>query len=188
MELNKALLEKNIKTFEDTNAKYGIFTKELLDFLGQDYFLAPASPMNDMYGAIPGGLLNHTIKIAKYAVLLNNTLPDPTKVDINSLMKVSFLCEIGKTFAYKPCESEWHRTNMGKMYEYSDNIVAMKIGERSLYYAMNHGVKFTESEAQAILNYDKAEDDKQSRYHTETLGSILKNAVEMAIIEEKNNG
>jgi hypothetical protein len=188
MELNKALLERNIKTFEDANIKYGIFTKELLEFLGQDFFLAPASPLKEMYSAIPGGLLNHTIKVAKYAVLINNAFPENMRVELESLMKVAFICQIGKTFAFKPCESEWHRTNMGKMYEYSEDITAMKIGERSLFYAMTHGVKFSDEEAQAIFNYDKPEDDKQSRHYTELIGSILKMAIQMAIIEEKNNG
>ena len=40
LELDKTRLEKNVKKFEEVNGKYNFFTKELLDFLGQDYFLA----------------------------------------------------------------------------------------------------------------------------------------------------
>ena len=111
LDLDKTRLEKNVKKFEEVNGKYEFFTKGLLDFLGQDYFLAPASPMRDMNNAFPGGLLDHTIKVAKYAVYLNNSLPESMREPLESVLKVSFLSEIGKTFLFKPCTSEWHIKN-----------------------------------------------------------------------------
>jgi len=52
------------------------------------------------------------------------------------------------------------------------------------------GIKLSEEEYQAIVNYDKSEDDKQSKWYGSTLSTILKQANELAIIEEKkdNNG
>lgn len=185
LELDKTRLEKNVKKFEEVNGKYNFFTKELLDFLGQDYFLAPASPMRDMNNAFPGGLLDHTIKVAKYAVYLNNSLPETMKEPLESVLKVSFLSEIGKTFLFTPCTSEWHVKNQGKYFEYNEDLVSMKVGERSAYYALSNGVKLTDEEYQSILNHDKSEEDKQVRWYTSKLGQLLKQATDLAILEEK---
>ena len=63
----------------------------------------------------------------------------------------------------------------------------MKIGERSIYYSMKYGVDLSEEEYQAIINYDKTEEDKQAKWYGGTLSTILKQANDLAIIEEKNN-
>ena len=113
-------------------------------------------------------------------------LNDSEKVDNNSLIKVCFLHQIGKTFLYIWCESEWHRTNQGKIYEYNEKLVSLKIGERSAFYALKYGVELNDEEYQAIVNYDKPDDDKQSKWYGSTLSTILKQANELAIIEEKH--
>jgi hypothetical protein len=183
--LDKTRLEKNVKKFEEVNGKYSFFTKDLLDFLGQDYFLAPASPMRDMNNAFPGGLIDHSIKVAKYAVYLNNSLPESMRLPVESVLKVSFLSEIGKTFLFKPCTSDWHIKNQGKYFEFNEDLTSMKVGERSAYYALSNGVKLSEDEYQSILNHDKSEEDKQVRWYTSKIGQLLKQATDLAILEEK---
>ena len=61
----------------------------------------------------------------------------------------------------------------------------MKVGERSAFYALSNGVKLTEEEYQSILNHDKSEEDKQVRWYTSKLGQLLKQATDLAILEEK---
>ncbi len=178
---------KNKQTFLEKNELYGILNKELLDYLGEDLLTAPASTMTSLHNAFPGGLIDHVLKTTKYAIGINKLLPDSISVDAQSIVKVCFLHQIGKTFLYKWCESEWHRNNQGKMYEFNEELISMKIGERSVYYAMKYGIKLSEEEYQAIVNYDKPEDDKQSKWYGSTLSTILKQANELAIIEEKNN-
>jgi|TARA_R110000803_G_scaffold76649_3_gene141353 hypothetical protein len=186
----KEKIEKNKKKLYSTNDKYKIFTKELLEFLGDDFIRAPASTMKSLHNAFPGGLIDHIILTTKYGVDINLSLPENIRVDNSSLIKVCFLHQIGKTFLYKLCESEWHRNNQGKMYEFKDDIVSMRVGERSAYYSLKYGVQLSEEEYQSIINYDKPDDDKQSKWYSTTLATILKQANELAIIEEKtlNNG
>ena len=186
IELKDKIL-KNKQTFLEKNELYGILNKELLDYLGEDLLTAPASTMTSLHNAFPGGLIDHVLKTTKYAIGINKLLPDSMSVDAQSIVKVCFLHQIGKTFLYKWCESEWHRNNQGKMYEFNEELISMKIGERSVYYAMKYGIKLSEEEYQAIVNYDKPEDDKQSKWYGSTLSTILKQANELAIIEEKNN-
>jgi hypothetical protein len=183
----KEKINKNNQTFIEKNELYGILSKELLEYLGEDLLTAPASTMKSLHNAFPGGLIDHILKTTKYAIGINKLLPTGMDVEAQSIVKVCFLHQIGKTFLYKWCESEWHRNNQGKMYEFNEELTSMKIGERSVYYAMKYGVKLSEEEYQAIVNYDKPEDDKQSKWYGSTLSTILKQANELAIIEEKNN-
>jgi len=185
IELKHKIL-KNKETFLDKNDTYKIFTSELLEFLGEDLITAPASTLTSLHNAFPGGLVDHILKTTKYAIGINKTLPENLQVDKNSLIKVCFLHQIGKTFLYVWNESEWHRKNQGKIYEYNEELVSLKIGERSAYYSLKYGVELTDEEYQAIINYDKSDDDKQSKWYGCALSTILKQANELAIIEEKN--
>jgi hypothetical protein len=101
----------------------------------------------------------------------------------DSIIRVGCLFQIGKAHSYTPCTSEWHRKNQGKIYEFNDEV-SMRVGERSIMYATQYGVKLTDVEYQAIFNFDK-EDDAQSKWHSEPLSVILKQANELAIMEEK---
>tara|TARA_R110000824_G_scaffold99969_1_gene237632 strand:+ start:2293 stop:2865 length:573 start_codon:yes stop_codon:yes gene_type:complete len=186
----KEKILKNKQIFLEKNDNYKIFTSELLDFLGEDLMTAPASSMLSLHNAFPGGLVDHILKTTKYAIGLSNLLPAKLSINSTSIVKVCFLHQIGKTFLYKWNESEWHRKNQGKIYEYNEELVSIKIGERSAFYALKYGVELNEEEYQSIVNYDKSDDDKQSKWYGCTLSTILKQANELAIIEEKslNNG
>lgn len=182
---DKKSISKNKKIFEMTNEKYHVYTPKLVEFLGENLFTAPASTMLSLHNAFEGGLMDHLIRVAKYAAMFNEILPENMRYPKESILKVSFLCDIGKVFQYKPCDSKWHRENQGKMYEFIEENISMKVGERSLYYALSNGVILTEEEAQAVLNFDKEDDDKMARWHSTPLTKILKTAVEFAIMEEK---
>ena len=96
--ISKEKIEKNKIKFFETNERYQIFTNELIEFLGEDYFLSPASPSLDLYGAYPGGLLDHTLKICKYSLNVNETLPESIRLDNSKILKTVFLSQIGKVF------------------------------------------------------------------------------------------
>ncbi len=175
---------KNATKYFSTGEKYKFMTEELIAFLGADFITAPASPMESFNNAFEGGLIDHILKVTKYALDLNKIYPVVKQVPIESLIKVCLLHQIGKAKMYVPCESEWHKKNQGKFYDFKKDVVAMRVGERSLYYALSHGVKLNEVEAQGILNFEKT-DDVQAKVHTSVIGLILKQANEIAIIEEK---
>lgn len=184
--ISKEQIEKNKSKLIETSEKYGVLSTPLLEFLGEDLFVAPASTSLDMYGAYPGGLLEHIFVASKYAVKINSILPESLQQDISSLLKCTILSQIGKVFLFKPNESEWHRNKLGKMYEFSDDLVSMKVGERSAYYCSKYGVSLSEEEYQTIVNSDKGDDDLQSKYHSTPLAQIVKQGFELAIFEQKN--
>jgi hypothetical protein len=153
--------------------------------LGEDLYSAPASNMESMYNSFPGGLIDYILSVTKYGINLNDILPESQRVDKKSLIKVCFLHQLGKVKLYKFCESEWHRKNQGKMYDFNEDLVSMRVGERSAYYSLRYGVELSDEEYQSILNYDKTDDDKQSKWYGSTLSTILRLANELAIIECK---
>jgi hypothetical protein len=186
MSLNQETIVKNTKKYFETANKLGFMTEELMSFLGESFIKAPASSMTDFHNAFEGGLIDHSLRVAKYAVLINKSLPVEEQVNEASLLKVCFLHQIGKANLYTPCTSEWHRKNQGKMYEFNETLVSMRVGERSVYYATNNGVKLTEEEFSAILFFDKT-DDKMSEYHNSMLGELLKMGSTLAIKNEQKS-
>lgn len=180
MSLDKTKILANTKKYFDTATKNGFMNDELMNFLGPDFISAPATTLTDLYNAFEGGLIDHLLRVATYAIKINETLSETEKVDKGSLLKVALLHQIGKAKMYTPCTSEWHRKNQGKMYEYKNDLVSMRVGERSAYYALSHGIKLTDEEYAAMLSFDKT-DDKMTEYHNTMLGELLKMGNTLAI-------
>lgn len=181
----KEKIIKNKEKFTKTNETYNILSENLLEFLGEDLYSAPASNMESMYNAFPGGLIDYILTVTKYGINLNDILPESQRVDKKSIIKVCFLHQLGKVKLYKFCDSEWHRKNQGKMYDFNEELVSMRVGERSAYYSLRYGVELSDEEYQSILNYDKTDDDKQSKWFGSTLSTLLRLSNELAIIECK---
>jgi len=186
MSLTQEKIITNTKKYFETATNLGFMTEELMKFLGESFIKAPASSMSDFHNAFEGGLIDHSLRVATYAVKINNALPKEEQVDQTALLKVCFLHQIGKSNLYTPCTSEWHRKNQDKMYEFNENLVSMRVGERSVYYAMANGVKLTEEEYSAILFFDKT-DDKMSEFHNSMLGELLKMGSTLAIKNEQKS-
>jgi hypothetical protein len=186
MSLDQTKIVANTKKYFETATKNGFMNNELMTFLGEEFIKAPATSMTSYHNAFEGGLIDHLLKVAKYAIGVNNSLPEDERVDQTSLLKVCLLHGIGKAKLYTPCTSEWHRKNQGKMYEFNEDLVSMRVGERSAYYAISHGITLSEEEYTAILFFDKT-DDKMSEYHNSLLGELLKMGNILAIKSAKKN-
>lgn len=185
MALTQDKILKNTEKYFKTGEKYKFMNEELMNFLGQDFIKAPASTLKSLHNAFEGGLVDHTLRVTSFAVKLNDVLPETMRVPIESLIKVSCLHQIGKAKLYKENTSQWHKDNQGKMYEFNDKMVSMSVGERSAHYALSYGIKLNEEEFQAIVNFAKDSTDKQAKYHSSTLGVLLRQAIELAIMEEQ---
>lgn len=180
--LEQSEITKNFTKWVKTGEKYEFLTEELLNFIGNDLMVAPAGTSTDFPGAYEGGLVLNTLLVTKYAVASNTGLPKEMQLDLNSVIKVCILHQIGKAKLFVPKDSKWHNER-GIMYDFNSDLVSMSVGERSVFYATSHGVKLKEDEYQAILNFSKT-DDKQANAYTSPLGELLKAAILLASIEE----
>lgn len=182
MALDQNKIVKNTTKYFKTANEKGFMTPELTEFLGEDFIKAPAT--TDKYNAFEGGLIAHILLTTSYAVTLNNSFAEDKRVDSNSLIKVCLLLQIGKAKMFQPETNQWW-IDKGKLYDYVPNTLPMRVGERSVYYAMNYGVNLTEEEVCAILLFDRF-DDTMAEYYNTRLGRLVKYANELAILEEKN--
>src|SRR5690606_15923203 len=99
-----------------------------------------------------GGLVDHLLRVTKFAVSLNELLPEGMRVSKESIVKTGCLHQIGKSKLFKSKDSKWHNEN-GIFYDFNDDLVSMSVGERSVYYAFKFGIDLSEEETQAILNF-----------------------------------
>ncbi len=185
MSLSQEKIIKNTQKYFNTAKEKGFMPESLMTFLGEEFIKAPASTLADYNNAFEGGLIAHLLLVTKYAIGVNNSLPETERVNADSLIKVCLLHQIGKAKMFVPETSEWHRTNQGKMYNFAKDLISMRIGERSIYYALSHGVSLTELEVAAILSFDK--DDKMTEYHNTRLGYLLKIGNTLAVLNEQEN-
>lgn len=183
--ISQEKIEKNKTTMLSTIRKYGIMTEELITFLGDNYFTAPSSVNLDMYGCYPGGLVDFTLKICKHSINVNETFPEQDRLDKTKILKTAILSQIGKTFLFKINENEWEINKLGKLYTYNE-LFQMKIGERSIFYSVNHGVTFDEEEFSAIIDSDKDNEERWVKWGTRPLTHLLKIGFELSVMEEKN--
>ncbi len=137
--LSENKIKANATKYFSTAEKYDFMTPELINFLGIDIVKAPATTKLDSYNAYEGGLIAHLLNVTRYALKLNEIVPEHLQVEKASLLKVTLLHQIGKVRMFTPNESDWHREHQGKMYEFTDDLVAMSVGERSVKYAMDNG-------------------------------------------------
>lgn len=187
MALTEEQIKSNIAKYigTATSKDNGFMTPELQELLGVTAFMkAPASTMLKLHNAFEGGLVDHILRVMKFAYNINNALLGEQQVSMKSLIKVVYLHQIGKINLYIPNPSEWHREKLGKMYEFNEDITSMRVGERSALYALNSGIKLTDDEFVAIVNHDKVE-DAMAEWHNSDIGEVLKASVKLAIIEEK---
>jgi len=183
--ISEKKIDSNKEYFLKINKEYEVFTDELLEFLGEDFFVAPFSPSLDMAACYPGGLLDFLMKICKYAVNVSEVFPENIRPDKKSIVRTSFLSQIGKTFLFEFNKDKWMAEKKGKIYQYRDDeIVIMGVSERSVYYALRYGVKLNDEEYQTIMNLDKDSSEKFMR-GSKPLYYIIKAGLEIALLEEK---
>ena len=145
--------------------------------LGEERIMfAPASGTNYFHNAIPGGYVDHILRVMKFAKseyehyqslgvnVENFTLTELLFAAMHhDLGKLGFPGE-GKEL-YLPNQSDWHKTNQGKIYEYNDAIPHGLIQDRSLFLLQNYGITTTWNEWLAIRIHDGLYDKANEAYY-----------------------
>jgi hypothetical protein len=182
MALEQSKIKANAEKYFKTAFEGNFMSEGLMNFLGEDFIKAPASNLKEYCNSFEGGLIDYLLNVASYAIKINNSIPEESKVDKNSLLKVCLLHGIGKAKLYVPCTSEWHIKNQGKMYEFNGDLVSMRISERSVYYIVSNGIHLTENEYIAILNHDSNEESNLiAKNHNSMLGELLKMSIKLVL-------
>lgn len=176
-------MTSNSVKYLETLKKFKIGNDELIEMLGTELHTCPASPNSNQNNCFDNGLVSHLLMIANYAVKLNGILPIANQYPVETVLRVALLSEIGKVGMFILSNDSW-KIKIGKLYDYTENRACLRVGQRSIYYLNQAGVKLTETEYSAIMHNDSSQDDQMVNNYNTCLGDILKAAIKLAIHEE----
>lgn len=198
MQFTAEQIEANFNAYRrycSTTGERSTNVLKLVDALGERLALAPASARTSYHLAVPGGLVDHSLRVLKNAVKLCKAcdwlLPN------ESLIIAALFHDVGKcshlmpdgTFIdhYIPQDSQWHRDKCGEMYKYNDDIPYMTVPHRSLWLLQQFNVMLTYDEWIAIMLHDGfiLQENKSYCMRESILAHVIMTADYSATLKEK---
>jgi hypothetical protein len=197
-EIEPEKIEENWKKFRMFCTKLGDRTEVvgvMLDELETRMALCPASSRLDRHLAVPGGLVDHSLRVLGNATILAKTFFADAKISKESLILTCLFHDLGKIGIegddagnyYLPQDSSWHREKLGETYKQNRDILFMPHSHRSVYLLQHYGVKLTNEEFVAILIHDGqySEDNKAYSMKEPPLATVISEADLLATKQEK---
>jgi len=129
----------------------------LVDHLGERLALCPASGRKDFHQAIPGGLVDHSLRVLGNAMKLSKAFGWDLPKD--SLIIGCLFHDLGKVGDvdddyYVPQTSDWHREKLGEMYTHNKKIKYMTVPHRGVWLCQHFGLTLTQDEWLSIMLND----------------------------------
>jgi|AntRauMFilla1563_2_1112583.scaffolds.fasta_scaffold01341_4 hypothetical protein len=186
MSITNEKMLKNAKKFNETGLKYGVINDDLLELLGAELISAPCTTSDNLYNAYDGGLIQHILNVTKFAIDINNIMPEDKQLDIESIIRVSLMHQIGKAKMFVKQDNEWFVKNRGERFKFNEELLSLNTGERSVYYALKAGINLTEDEVYAIHNSGTDFGGVENMCKAKRLAGLLKTANLAAILAQKN--
>lgn len=157
----KEMLTKHIFESKNVSDLNKIALQTLFDEQAVRYFTAPASARNDYHSCFEGGLAFHSYNVTQNLFKICESLEidvDPSSIVIvgmfHDLGKIGTVGENAKNY-YVFNKSEWHRKNLGKIYEYNKELDdGLSVPLRSIRNLEHYGFRLTDDEFFAILYHD----------------------------------
>lgn len=84
-------------------------------------------------------------------------------------------------------DNQWEIEKKGIAYKYAKSDVALKMGARSILLCQEMGIQFTPEEFEAMLILDKDDNDLQSKFYSNALSVIVKQANELTHLNNRLN-
>lgn len=137
--------------------------------------LAPASSFDFFHNAVPGGYIDHVLRVHEYA-LKNYELWESCGLLVNcfSVEELQFAAlhhDLGKLGLpgagrehYVFNNSKWHRENQGKMYMSNPNVPNMPITDKGFYLLNHYQIPVTENEWIGIRCTDGMYEETNKEY------------------------
>lgn len=163
---------------------------EMLDKIGAELSVTPASSRRDFHNAFPGGLVEHSLRVLRNA--LKYSASHGIGVSRDSVVIAALFHDIGKMGdgqqPYYVVQSDsWRRDKLGEMYAHNPKLTHMSVGLRGLFLLHSHGVKLTQDEWLAIYFNDGwvLPENKQYCLKEPALVHVIQTADYLATLQEK---
>lgn len=145
---------------------------KMVDSLGEKLALCPASSRKDYHHAIPGGLVDHSLRVLSNAMKISKAFSWEFPRD--SLIISCLFHDLGKVGLaeddgtvsdfYVPQDSDWHREKLGEMYKHNKDMQYMTTPQRSVHMCQSFGLKLKNDEYLSILLNDGFVVDENKAY------------------------
>ena len=166
-------------------------TTNVINYLGAENIMNATFGMSEDSGsAYDGALIENLLKIAEYAVKINDILPENERVSTKTIYKISLLQHISKVLMYKRNDNKWEIENRGFLYKFSDeqDHATLRCGEYSALTLLLLGIKLDPQEYEALCIMDKVNSgDETVKWYGSTLSVVIRQANELVSLINKNN-
>jgi len=160
------------------NSEFPTRAKELniiYDEFEERIMMMPASGTEHFHNAMPGGYVDHILRVYDCAVQLHQTWSnmdaDMSGYTLEELKFAALHHDLGKigfpgdgNEVYVPNDSEWHRKNQGKIYKHNTNIPFTMVPDLGIWLLQHYKVSLSWNEYQAIRIHDGLYDDANKPY------------------------
>jgi len=138
--------------------------------------MLPASSVEHYHNAIPGGYVDHVLRVMDFSAHEYRHAEklgiDLSGFQLQELLFAAMHHDLGKVGlpgdgmeGYIFNDSEWHRNNLGKMYETNSNVPFAMVPDKSIYLLQSYGVKMTWNEYIGIRIHDGLYDEINKGYY-----------------------
>jgi hypothetical protein len=172
-------IQANWKTFREIVNEISPRRKDAMnrmyDELDERVAMAPASSYEYFHNAIPGGYVDHVLRVYNNALKQYELWKSSGMiVDNFTLEELSFAAihhDIGKCgmpgengCLYQTNKSEWHRKNQGKMYQTNPDLMFMDHADRGFYLLNYYGIQYSANEMLGMKLADGMYSDHNKPY------------------------
>ncbi len=186
--ISEEVKNKNFRLFLSKLNNVGVTSTTVEEVLGESLLNCPFSISNENQCAYDGSLLHIVLRtLTPIALKLNELLPEEHRVNQQSIVKVCLLSHISKCKMFEQNDNQWEIEKKGILYKYAKSNVALKMGARSILLCQEMGITFTPEEFEAMLILDKDDSDLQSKYYSNALSIIIKQANELTHLNNRLN-
>lgn len=159
---------------------------------GEEVVMNGSFGMNtDSGSAYDGALIENALKIAEYAVKINDLLPENERVSTKTIYKIALLQHIAKVLMYTKNDNRWEIESRGILYKFQDDEknrpTTLRCGEYSALTLLLCGLNLEPQEYEAMCILDKINSgDDSVRWYASTLSTVIRQANEIVNLINKN--
>ena len=165
---NSEIIEKLINSFNEPRKTQ---VKKMFQDIGNDFYSAPASSREEYHGCYPGGLADHSLRVADVLVKTANNLV-PGKYSRDQLVFLGLMHDLGKVGDgkipfYVPLEGDqnaWKRKR-GELYGTNPDLPYMPTCDRTIFVLNRYQIALSSEEFIAIRISDGPYEKSNEKYN-----------------------
>lgn len=149
---------------------------EMYDSYGNRLIEAPASSYEHFHNAFIGGYIDHVNRVMMFSMEVYNLFVK-LGIDVSGFSKENLIFsalnhDLGKLGLpepnmerYVPNSSDWHKKNLGRIFETNDKLPFMPVQDMSLFILQYHNIQINMPEFIGILTHDGMYEERNKPYY-----------------------